>query len=61
MAWGCLILTFVLFNTKDFWTDFLPSLPEKAIQGDLENSQEYKNILDLQKAFVRNAKKLSPL
>ena len=60
LAWACLILTFVLFNTKDFWTDFLPSLPEKTIQGDLENSQEYKDILDLQKAFVRNAKKIKP-
>ena len=60
LAWGCLIFTFVLFNTKDFWTDFLPSLPEKTIQGDLENSQEYKDILDLQKAFVRNAKKIKP-
>ena len=60
LAWACLILTFVLFNTKDFWTDFIPSFQEKAIQGGLENSQEYKNILDLQKAFVRNAKKIKP-
>ena len=60
LAWACFILTFVLFNTKDFWTDFIPSFQEKAIQGGLENSQEYKNILDLQKAFVRNAKKIKP-
>jgi len=58
-AWGCLILTFVLLNTKGFWTGF-PSFQEKAVQGSLENSQEYKDVLDLQKAFVRNAKKIKP-
>ncbi|MBT3921840.1 MAG: hypothetical protein HOF21_04620, partial [Nitrospina sp.] len=60
LAWGCLVLTFVLLNTKDFWTGFIPSSQEKAVQGSLEDSQEYKNILDLQKAFVRNAKKIKP-
>ncbi|MBT6854273.1 MAG: trypsin-like serine protease [Nitrospina sp.] len=58
-AWGCLILTFVLLNTKGFWTGF-PSFQEKTVQGSLENSQEYKDVLDLQKAFVRNAKKIKP-
>ena len=61
LAWACLILTFVLFNTKEFWTDFIPPLQEKTNLGSLENSQEYKDVLDLQKAFVRNAKKLNPL
>ena len=60
LAWTCLILTFVLFNTKDFWTDFIPPLQEKTNLGGLENSQEYKDVLDLQKAFVRNAKKIKP-
>jgi len=60
LAWACLILTFVLFNTKDFWTDFIPPLQEKTNLGGLENSQEYKDVLDLQKAFVRNAKKIKP-
>jgi S1-C subfamily serine protease len=60
LAWGCLVLTFVLLNTKDFWTGFIPSSQEEAVQGSLEDSQEYKNILDLQKAFVRNAKKIKP-
>ena len=60
LAWACLILTFVLFNTKDFWTDFIPPLQEKTNLGGLENSQEYKDALDLQKAFVRNAKKIKP-
>lgn len=60
LAWGCLIFIFVLFNTKDFWTDFIPSLQEKKTLAGLENSQEYKDILDLQKAFVRNAKKIKP-
>jgi serine protease Do len=60
LAWCCLIIAFVLFNTKDFWIEFIPSSSVKATPGSLEDSQEYKNLLDLQKAFIRNAKTIKP-
>jgi serine protease Do len=60
LAWGFLLLTFVFINTKDFWVDLIPSSPTKTTDRSLESSPEYKNILDLQKAFIRNAKNIKP-
>ncbi len=60
LAWGCLIFAFVLFHTKDIWTDSAPSSPGSTNLGGLENSDDYKNLLDLQNAFIRNAKNLKP-
>jgi serine protease Do len=58
LAWACLILAFVFFNTRNLWTG--PLTPVKAASDSLENDQDYKNLLDLQKAFVRNAKSIKP-
>ncbi len=60
LAWGCLIFAFVLFHTKDFWTEFVPAVPVKADPSSLKNREDYKNLLDLQTAFVRNAKNIKP-
>jgi serine protease Do len=60
LVWVCLIVAFVFFNAKDFWIGFIPSSPATANLGGLEKSQEYKDLLDLQSAFVRNAKNLKP-
>jgi serine protease Do len=60
LAWGCLIFAFVLFNTKDFWPEFVSTSPVKTDPSNLENREDYKNLLDLQTAFIRNAKSIKP-
>jgi serine protease Do len=60
MAWAGLILAFVLFHTNDLWTGFIYSSPDKINSSSLEYSDEYKSLLDLQTAFVRNAKNIKP-
>ena len=60
LAWGCLILAFAIININFFLDSYTPAEPKKAIPGSLENSQEYKNLIDLQSAFIRNAKKIKP-
>lgn len=59
-VWGCFILAFVYINATFFLDGYSPSNPKKAIPGSLENSQDFKNLLDLQNAFIRNAKKIKP-
>ncbi|MBC8288194.1 MAG: trypsin-like peptidase domain-containing protein [Nitrospinae bacterium] len=60
LAWGCLILAFVVINTNFFLENYSSSNPKKAVPGSLEDSQGYKNLIDLQNAFIRNAKKIKP-
>ena len=60
LVWGCLILAFVLINVSFFLDSYSPSNPKNASPSSLENSQDYKNLLDLQNAFIRNAKKIKP-
>ena len=60
LVWGCLILAFVFINASFFLDSYSPSNPKKATPRSLENSQDYKNLLDLQNAFIRNAKKIKP-
>ncbi len=60
LAWGCFILAFVFINASFFLDSYSPSNPQKVIPSSLENSQDYKNLLDLQNAFIRNAKKIKP-
>ena len=58
--WGSLILAFLFFHSKQFWADFIPYNPEKRTPSRLENHEDYKSFLDLQNAFVRNAKNIKP-
>lgn len=58
LAWGCLILAFALINANFFLDSY--TAPIKTPPGSLESSQEYKNLVDLQNAFIRNAKKIKP-
>jgi serine protease Do len=60
LVWGCLILAFTFFNAKDFWMGLIPSPTVNTTTDSLENTQEYKNLLDLQSAFIRNAKNIKP-
>lgn len=60
LAWGCLILSFVVINTSYILSHYLPPKIKRAEPGSLESRQDYKNLLDLQKAFVRNAKTIKP-
>lgn len=60
LAWGSLILAFVFFNINFFLDSYTPSSVKKAVPGSLEDSQDYKNLIDLQNAFIRNAKKIKP-
>jgi serine protease Do len=57
---GCLILSFVFINASFFLDSYSPSIPKSDIPSSLENGQDYKNLLDLQNAFIRNAKKIKP-
>jgi len=59
-VWGCFILAFVYINASFFLDSYSPSNPKKSTPSSLENSQEYKNLVDLQNAFIRNAKKIKP-
>ena len=60
LLWGCLILSFVFINASFFLDSYSPSNPKNTIPRTLENSQDYKNLIDLQNAFIRNAKKIKP-
>ncbi|MGY8759794.1 MAG: S1C family serine protease [Nitrospinaceae bacterium] len=60
LLWGCLILSFVFINASFFLDSYSPSNPKNTIPRTLENSQDYKNLMDLQNAFIRNAKKIKP-
>jgi S1-C subfamily serine protease len=58
LAWGCLILAFAFINAEFFLDSY--TAPIKTSPSSLESSQEYKNLMDLQNAFIRNAKKIKP-
>jgi serine protease Do len=60
LALGCLFFGFVLINTKFFLDNYRSSNPQKAVSDALEDNQDYKNLLDLQNAFIRNTKKIKP-
>ena len=60
LLWGCLILTFVFINASFFLDSYSLSKPNNTFPRSLENSQDYKNLMDLQNAFIRNAKKIKP-
>jgi len=55
-----LIFALAVFNLIELIKDPIPPVQGKVIPGNLENSQEYKSLLDLQNAFIRNAKKIKP-
>jgi serine protease Do len=59
-AWGCLIIALIVINTNYFLNKFRHSIPKKPISESLENTEDYKNILDLQNAFIRNTKNIKP-
>ena len=59
-AWGCLIIALIVINTNYFLNKYRHSIPNKPISGSLEDTHDYKNILDLQNAFIRNTKKIKP-
>ncbi len=54
-----MLLAFVLINSKDYFFYSAPS-PVNPVSNSLESSQEYKTLLELQAAFVRNAKAIKP-
>ena len=60
LVWSCLLLAFFFINSKDFWVDLIPSSSTKTTADSLEKSQEYKDLIDLQNAFIRNAKSIKP-
>lgn len=60
LAWACLIVAFVFINSQFFLDSYNLPDTKKALPDGLENSQDYKNLLDLQNAFIRNAKNIKP-
>ena len=59
-AWACLIVVVVLININLFLDSYTGPTLNKAIPKSIEDSQDYKNLLDLQNAFIRNAKTIKP-
>ena len=59
-AWGCLIIALIIINTNYFLSKYRNSISKKPISRSLEDTHDYKNILDLQNAFIRNTKKIKP-
>ena len=59
-AWGCLIIALIVINTNYFLSKYRNSISKKPISRSLEDTHDYKNILDLQNAFIRNTKKIKP-
>jgi S1-C subfamily serine protease len=59
-AWGCLIIALIVVNTNYFLSKYRNSISKKPISRSLEDTHDYKNILDLQNAFIRNTKKIKP-
>ena len=59
-AWGCLIIALIVIKTNYFLNQYRYSIPKKSIPESPEDTEDYKNILDLQNAFIRNTKKIKP-
>jgi serine protease Do len=60
LIWVCLILAFIFINTNIFLANYNPSNHSQVISSNLENNQDYISLLDLQNAFIRNAKRIKP-
>jgi Do/DeqQ family serine protease len=61
LVWSCILVAFIYLNSNEFLVGLNnSSAPIKVTDDRLENSQEYKNLIDLQKAFIRNAKRIKP-
>jgi serine protease Do len=58
---GCvfLLLIFVYINSRDYLS-YTPPSPVKSISNQTEYKKDYKGLLKLQEAFIRNAKTIKP-
>jgi len=60
MMWVCLFIVLITINASYFLSKYRPSSLKKTIPGSLEDKHDYKSILDLQSAFIRNTKRIKP-
>ena len=57
MMWVCLFIVLITINASYFLSKYRPSSLKKTIPESLEDKHDYKSILDLQSAFIRNTKR----
>jgi len=60
LAIGIVSLVFQFFLNKPLFFESLSPQLTKTADSDLTERQDYKNIVELQKAFIRNAKRIKP-
>jgi serine protease Do len=58
-GWAFLLLIFIYINSSDYFS-YTPPSPIKSISHQTEHTNDYKGLLKLQEAFIRNAKIIKP-
>jgi serine protease Do len=58
-GWASLLLIFIYINSRDYFS-YTPPSPVKSISNQTEFENDYKGLLKLQEAFIRNAKTIKP-
>ena len=58
-GWAFLLLIFVYINSGNYFS-YTPPSPVKSISNQTEYTNDYKGLLKLQEAFIRNAKNIKP-
>ena len=59
VGWVFLLLIFVYINSGDYFS-YTPPSPVKSIANLTEYTNDYKGLLKLQEAFIKNAKTIKP-
>jgi serine protease Do len=59
VGWVFLLLIFVYINSGDYLS-YTPPSPVKSISNQTEYTNDYKGLLKLQEAFIKNAKTIKP-
>jgi len=58
-SWALLLLLLAFLNSREHYS-YTPPSPIKSISNKLDTGKGYQGLLNLQEAFVRNAKSLKP-
>jgi serine protease Do len=59
VGWTLLLLIFFYINSREY-ISYTPPSPVKSISNQTEYNNDYKGLLKLQEAFIRNAKSIKP-
>ena len=58
-SWALVLLVLAFLNSREHYS-YTPPSPIKSISNKLDTGKGYQGLLNLQEAFVRNAKSLKP-